>query len=130
MKSDERGNGSNDKHLSVKTKRRCRTNARKCSGAIRFHEPTVSSAVGQEPTKVATVAHVADPQGAARSRLGVRVPPLRWASQEPTKVATVSQIAAPQGRRGLLGSPWDTPLLDIPGAHESGDSFAYRSPPK
>eukprot|EP00959_Pyramimonas_sp_CCMP1952_P080667 1685574-Pyramimonas_sp.AAC.1 len=27
-------------------------------------------------------------------------------------------------------SPWDTPSLNLPGAHESGDSFADRSPPE
>ena len=54
---------------------------------------------------------------------------LCWTSQEPTKVATVSQIAAPQGRRRLLGSPSDVAMLDLPGANESGDSFADRIPP-
>ena len=58
-----------------------------------------------------------------------RVSHFRWTSQEPTKVATVSQIAAPQGRRGLLRSPCVPLPLDLPRAHESGDSFADRSPP-
>ena len=45
-----------------------------------------------------------NPQGAARSSLGVRKTSLCWAFQEPTKVATVSQIAAPQGAaRSSLG---------------------------
>ena len=96
MKSEERGNGSNDKHLNVKTKRRCRTNARECSGTIRFHEPKVSSAVGQEPTKVATVAHVAASPGAARSRRDPFVTALRWTPQEATKVATVAPLPAPR----------------------------------
>ena len=54
----------------------------------------------KRPTKVATVALVAAPQGAARSRRGPFDTPLRWASQEPTKVAKmaiVAQFAAPQG---------------------------------
>ena len=49
---------------------------------------------------MATIAHFAALQGAARSRLGPRTTRLRWASQEPTKVATVAQFAAPQGAAG------------------------------
>ena len=83
----------------------------------------------QEPTEVATAAQIAAPQRAASYRGDLRMTYPRWASQELTKVATVSQIAAPQRQRGLLRSPWDTPLLALPGAHERGDSFADRSPP-
>ena len=51
----------------------------------------------QEPAKVATVAQIAAPQGAASYRGDLRKTYLRWASQEPAKVATVAQIAATQG---------------------------------
>ena len=50
----------------------------------------------QEPTKVATVAQIAAPQGAASYSCDLRMTYLRWASQEPTNVATVPQIAAPR----------------------------------
>ena len=48
----------------------------------------------QEPTKVATVAQIAAPQGTASYSCDPNMTYLRWAPQEPTKVATVAQIAA------------------------------------
>ena len=75
-------------------------------------------------------AAICDPRAPPAMHSAARhVTSLCWASQEPTKLATVSQIAAPQERRGLLGSPYNVTLLGFPGAHESGDSFADRSPP-
>ena len=43
-------------------------------------------------------------------------------------MATALQIAATQGRRGLLVIRARHPPLDLPGAHDSGDSLAVRSP--
>ena len=57
----------------------------------------------QEPARVATVAQITAPQGAASYRGDLRKTYLRWASQEPTKVATIAQIAAPPGGGEL---PW------------------------
>ena len=58
------------------------------------HERGDNCAIGSPPSP--------SPQGAARSRLGVRKTSLRWTSQEPTKVATVAQIGAPLPRDGEL----------------------------
>ena len=76
---------------------------------------------------MATVANFAAPQGPARSR---RDPfaTLRWASHEPTKVATIAQFAAPRGGEASLWSACGRSPLGLPGAHESGGSFAVRNP--
>ena len=66
----------------------------------------------------ATVAQFAAPQGAAGSRLNPRGHTLRGTSQGLMEVA----------REVSTGSPWAPTPLDVPGAHESGDSCALRSP--
>ena len=68
------------------------------------------------------------PSGTARLHSGQRMTPFRWAPQEPTKVATVSQFAAPRDGEASLWSACGSSPLGLPGAHESGDSFAVRSP--
>ena len=52
---------------------------------------------------MATVAQIADPQGAARFRFDLRMTSLRWSPQELTNVATVAQMPPPLrgGARGL-----------------------------
>ena len=72
---------------------------------------------------------------AVRSRPGVatphsdpRITSLRLVSQDPPNVATVSQFAAPRAGEASLSSAYDTTPLGLPRAHESGVSFAIRSP--
>ena len=45
------------------------------------------------------------------------------------KVETLSQIAAPKDGEVSSDLPKDVTALDPPGAHESSDGFADRSPP-
>ena len=46
-------------------------------------------------------------------------------------MATIAHFAAPPGSREVsTGSPWAPTPLDVPGAHESGDSCALRSTPR
>ena len=69
------------------------------------------------------------PPGTGKFLLGLHMTPTRWTCQEPTNVAAVSQFAAPRDGEASFWFAYDTIPLGPPEAHESGDAFAFRSPP-
>ena len=68
------------------------------------------------------------PPGTGRFLSGLHMTPTRWIPQEPTHVAAVSQFAGPRDGEASFWSAYDTISLGPPETHESGDSFAIRSP--
>ena len=53
---------------------------------------------------------------------------LRWTPQRRRKAATVARLAVPRAGEVSSGYASDTPL-DLPRAHDGGDSRASGSPP-